>query len=292
MGPGMSKYISLLIGLLLLLHHPLRADVLLLVHGYASDAQTWEYSGINHELQAHGWPRAGILTPTGPGGVPYVLGSMPESENKSFSVNLPAEAPLLVQADFLRGVLNGIRQHHPNDRLILVGHSAGGVVARLIVLGDNPYKVDELITIASPHLGTVRAAQGLDVVDSKPFFCPGPGVDFLKSVFGGSDYDYLKYSRGVLIDLLPAESGTVLTWLNQQPHPDISYTSVVRKTPFAFGDEIVPAYSQDMNNVPALRGRVNVLFTDAGHSLNPQDGILLAGLLDQSVPQTDSTPSR
>ena len=49
------------------------------------------------------------------------------------------------------------------EKLILVGHSAGGVVARLVVLGNNPYRVDELITIASPHLGTVRAAQGLDV---------------------------------------------------------------------------------------------------------------------------------
>ena len=283
----MLKHYSLIIGLLaLLLSQPLRADILLLVHGYASDAQTWEYSGINHELQVHGWPRAGILTATGPHGVPYVVGVAPESTNMSFSVNLPAEAPLLVQADYLRAVLGGIRQHHPADRLILVGHSAGGVVARLIVLGDNPYKVDELITIASPHLGTVRAAQGLDVVDSKPFFCPGPGIDFLKNVFGGSSYDYLKYSRGVLIDLLPAESGTVLTWLNQQPHPDISYTSVIRKTPFAFGDEIVPAYSQDMNNVPALRGRVKVLFTSAGHSLSPQDGILLAGILDHASEST------
>ena len=281
MKPGLLKTLCLIIGLLLM-NQPLRADVLVLVHGYASNANTWEFSGINHELQAHGWPRAGILTPLGPAGLPIVTGVVPDSENKSFSVNLPAEAPLLVQADYLRAALYGVRQRHSEDRLILVGHSAGGVVARLIVLGDNPYRVDELISIASPHLGTVRAAQGLDVVDSKPFFCPGPGVDFLKDMFGGGSYDYLKHSRGVLIDLLPAESGTVLTWLNLQPHPDISYTSVVRKTPFAFGDELVPAYSQDMNNVPVLRGRVKVLYTDAGHSLNPGDGILLAGILDRS----------
>jgi hypothetical protein len=36
-----------------------------------------------------------------------------------------------------------------------------------------------------------------------------------------------------------------------------------------------------MNNVPALHGRVKVLFTRAGHALNPQDGMLLAGILAQ-----------
>ena len=269
----MSKRVSFLFGLLaLLLVQSVAGDVLVLVHGYASDAGTWERSGVNSELQAYGWPRAIILAP-----------NMPEpaqqAVNKSFTVNLPSQAPLLVQANFLRALLDGVRQRYADEKLILVGHSAGGVVARLILLGNNPYQVDELITIASPHLGTVRAAQGLNVVDSKPFFCPGPGVHFLKRLVGGSSYNYLRYSRGVLVDLLPAESGNVLTWMNLQPHPDIVYVSVVRKSPFALGDDVVPAYSQDMNNVPALQGRAHVLFTDAGHGLNPADGILLAGLL-------------
>jgi hypothetical protein len=246
----MSKRVSLLFGLLLLVQS-VRGDVLVLVHGYASDAGTWERSGVNSELQAYGWPRAVI-----PG--PHMPDPLQQAANRSFTVNLPAEAPLLVQANFLRASLDGIRQR------------------------NNPYRVDELITIASPHLGTVRAAQGLSVVDSKPFFCPGPGIHFLKRLVGGSSYDYLRYSRGVLVDLLPAESGNVLTWMNQQPHPDIIYVSVVRKSPFALGDDVVPAYSQDMNNVPALQGRANVLFTDAGHGLNPSDGILLAGLLGES----------
>jgi triacylglycerol lipase len=275
----MQKRISLFLMLLGLIVQPSVADVLVLVHGYASDAQTWEFSGINSQLESQGWSRAGVLTPAG-SGMAYLPGVGHSSANKSYSVNLPAEAPLLVQADYLRAALNVLRQNHPQERLILAGHSAGGVVARLAVLGNNPFRVDQLVTIASPHLGTVRAAQGLDVVDSKPFFCPGPGIDLLKSVVGGRRYDYLKHSRGVLIDLLPAESGNLLAWANQQPHPDIRYYSVVRQTPFALGDEIVPAFSQDMNNVPALRGRVQVVSTDAGHSLNPYDGSVLAGILN------------
>jgi pimeloyl-ACP methyl ester carboxylesterase len=268
----------LFIMLALLTVRPVLADVLVLVHGYASNAGTWEHSGVNDALQAHGWPRAGVVTPGFDVGMVPVAGQA-SSFNKSYSVNLPAQAPLLVQSDYLRAVLYLVRQRYPDEKLILVGHSAGGVVARLVVLGNNPFRVDELITIATPNLGTSRAAQGLDVVDSKPFFCPGPGIDILKSVFGGGDYNYLRDSRAVLVDLLPAESGNVLTWLNQQPHPDISYYSVIRQSPFAGGDEIVPAYSQDMNNVPALRGRAKVLFTKTGHALNPQDGTLLAGIL-------------
>ena len=272
----MSKQVFLLVGLLaMLVVQSVRSDVLVLVHGYASDAGTWVRSGVSSELQAYGWPPAVIPAPNMPD-------PLQQTANRSFSVSLPAEAPLMVQANFLRASLDGIRQRYPDEKLILVGHSAGGVVARLVLLGNNPYRVDELITIASPHLGTVRAAQGLDVVDSKPFFCPGPGIRFLKRLVGGSSYDYLRYSRGVLVDLLPAESGNVLSWLNQQPHPNIVYVSVVRKSPFALGDDMVPAYSQDMNNVPALRGRAHVLFTDAGHGLNPTDGILLAGLLGKA----------
>jgi len=268
----MFRKISLLLSLLvLLLVRPVLADVLVLVHGYATDARTWEQSGVNDALQAHGWPRAGVLP----------AATAVTSVNKSYSVNLPAQAPLLVQADYLRAVLYQVRQYYPHEKLILAGHSAGGVVARLVVLGNNPFNVAELITIATPNLGTFRAAQGLDVVDSKPFFCPGPGIDMLKSVFGGGEYEYLRDSRPLLVDLLPAESGNVLAWLNQQPHPDITYYSVVRQSAFNDGDEIVPAYSQDMNNVPALRGRARVLFTRAGHMLNPQDGVLLADILSQ-----------
>jgi len=245
---------------------PAVADVLVLVHGYASDASTWEVSGVNRALYAAGW-------------VPGNWNAPIAAARKSFAVNLPAEAPLMVQANYLRADLSLLRKFYPSEKLILVGHSAGGVVARLVLLGGNPFGVDELITIAAPHLGTERAAEGLDVVDSKPFFCPGPGIDFLKSVFGGREYDYLKYSRGVLIDLLPTSSGNILTWANMQPYPDIKYVAVVRRTPYALGDWMVPVVSQDMNNVPALHGRVQVVYTQADHFLNPDDGILLARLL-------------
>ena len=272
----MAKF-SLLIGLLALLVQPVRADVLVLVHGYMADASSWDVNGVNQVLAANGWQPAGVLA-AAPGVAPPPS-AQPIATNRVYSVNLPAEAPLRVQAMYLAAQLGVVRQWYPDERLIVAGHSAGGVVARMLVVGGNPYRIDTLVAIAAPNLGTARAAEGLDVVDFNPFFCPGPGLEFLKSVFGGARYDYLKHSRGALTDLLPAASGNLLAWLNQQPHADINYYAIVRGSPDAPGDSIVPAYSQDLNNVPALRGRVNTLYTMAGHGLNPQDGQLLANLL-------------
>ncbi|MCP4409237.1 MAG: alpha/beta hydrolase [Gammaproteobacteria bacterium] len=258
------------------------ADILVLVHGYASSATAWEQSGINSVLASHGWARRGILTNT-PAGIQAIVAPDARKVLNMYSVNLPAEAPLTLQADHFRAILHSIRQYHPDEKLVLVGHSAGGVVARLVLLGGNPYQVGVLITIASPHLGTFRAGQGLQAIDSKPFFCPGPGVDLLKSIFGGSGYNYLRYSRGVLYDLLPAAPGSLLYWLNQQPHPEIAYFSIIRQNPFTLGDELVPAYSQDMNNIPALYARAKVHVSAAGHGLNFQDGILLANILAEHL---------
>jgi triacylglycerol lipase len=277
---------SVLIGLLALLAQPARADVLVLVHGYMSDAGSWDVNGVTQVLAANGWQPAGVLAAV-PGVAPPPAAQL-VAPNKVYSVNLPAEAPLPVQAMYLAAQVGAVRQWYPDERLILAGHSAGGVVARMLVVGGNPYRIDTLVAIASPNLGTARAAEGLDVVDFNPFFCPGPGLEFLKSAFGGARYDYLKHSRGALTDLLPAESGNILAWLNQQPHADINYYAIVRGSPDAPGDSIVPAYSQDMNNVPALRGRVKTVFTLAGHGLNPQDGQLLADLL---LPLSTAAPA-
>ena len=270
------KRLFLLLGLIALFAQPLRADVLVLVHGYMSDSRTWEVHGVLPVLVANGWQPAGVLTVTPDGRVP-IPGAV-QGERRVYSVNLLASAPFLVQARQLAAQVAALRARHPDERLILAGHSAGGVVARMLVLNGNPYQVDTLISIASPHLGTSRAADGLDLVDFNPFFCPGPGLEFMKTALVGDKYDYLKYSRATLVDLLPAESGNVLAWLNQQPHADIDYYSVVHGAQYG-GDNLVPAYSQDLNNVPALRGRARLIPTPAGHSLNPADGQLLADLL-------------
>ena len=256
---------ALLIIVLAILSMPVaRAEVLVLVHGYASNASTWHMSGVNSVLMANGWRHGGI-----PAGVAAT------TEKTFYTVELPAAAPLMMQTRLLLDFMQMIRQRHVNEPLTLVGHSAGGVVARLALLGGNAAQVSRLVTIASPHLGTPRAAQGLDIVEDKPFFCPGPGWYAMKSFFGGDKYDYLKHSKWALRDMLPPGYGRLINWANVQPHPGIRYDAVVRQQ----GDELVPAFSQDMNNVPALKGKAKVWLSQAGHMLNIRDGELLISIL-------------
>ena len=270
-----SSIVTLVVFLFSILITPVRADVVVLVHGWAANADTWTRSGILQTLQANGWSDAGIVTTSPAGGVFHIPGNNSLGKQKVYRVMLPAEAPLPIQAAHLYSELLLVRNRHPDELLTLVGHSAGGVVSRLVLVNPQAPKVDRLITIASPNLGTERAIQGLDVVHDQPFFCPGPGITFLKNVFGGDDYQYLKHSRGALVGLTPAVPGSLIGWLNQQPHPAISYHSIVRQG----GDELVPGFSQDLNEVAALRGKSKVHVTPASHSLNPADGQLLVKIL-------------
>ena len=252
----------LFISLLLLLPAPVLAgNLLVLVHGYAAHAGTWEYSGINRLLQANGWQH---------------VASPQAADNLFYAAHLPAQAPLTFQAGILLSQLQMLRAQYPDRQITLAGHSAGGVVARLAVLNGNPAGVSRLVSIASPNLGTPRAAQGLDIVEDKPFFCPGPGWYALKSFFGGSRYRYLEDSKGALYQMLPPGFGSLIARINQQPHPDIEYHSIVRQ----YGDLMVPAYSQDMNNVPVLSGKSRVWMSNAPHFLNMHDGQLLLSILN------------
>lgn len=258
-----------------------RGDVLVLVHGWSANADTWIHSGVIPALESQGWGDAGLVT-TGPSGVYHQPAPGVSARNRIYRVHLPAEAPLMIQAAHLLAQLQFVRRLHPEENLAVAGHSAGGVVARLVLVRPEAPRVDILVTIATPNLGTSRALQGLDVADSKPFFCPGPGVEFLKNLLGGDSYRYLEYSRGALIDLVPAAPGSLIGWLNLQPHPDIAYHAVVREGPVAAGDELVPAFSQDLNLVPPLRGKARIYRTPASHALNPADGTLLAQILAAS----------
>jgi len=266
-----------------------KADILVLVHGYLASAESWEASGINNLLDANGWKRGGLIT-SSPGTVaPVYVGPGKNAANKVYVVDLPAEAPIVVQTDQFLGMLATIQTMHPDESLIIVGHSAGGVVARMALVRGNPDNVKALITIASPHVGTTRANQAIEATDeSGPF-------GFVKSFFGGSSYDALRRSRGLLYDLAHPHPGSLLYWLNMQKHPDIKYVSVVRLNPVGFaGDELVPGYSQDMNNVPTIQGNSSVIVTPAGHTLVAQDGSTLLQILnglDDSESEQDNSVS-
>jgi len=250
-----------------------RADILMLVHGYLSGAHSWDNSAIIPALERHGWRRAGVFA-AGPHGVRLIPAAGVNAAHKIYSIDLPSEAPVTLQAFQLREALDSISRVHQDEAVYLVGHSAGGVVARAaLVRGDNS-NIKALITIASPHLGTWRAEQALDVTDIPfPFSLV---TDFL----GGETYHTAQRSRGLYVDLVRPRPGTLLFWLNQVPHPDIRYFSVIHSQVASGSDDyIVPAYSQDMNNIPVLRGKSARISLNAPHELSPLDGTVLVNLL-------------
>lgn len=253
---------------------PLQADVAVLVHGYLGSANSWESSGVNAVLVADGWKRAGVLRADAYGvELTPVLGDA--GENSLYQVELPSLAPMLLQADLLQAMLQQVAQLHPDEPISLVAHSAGGIVARIVLVRGGVPHAKALITIASPHLGTGRAVQALETSDVPYPFC------LVQNFFSGGKTRLLRESRGALLDLVPAQPGTLLFWLNSQPHPAITYHSIVRTGPVGLGDELVPVFSQDMNRVPALQGRSGVSVVNSGHVLNMQDGVVLAKLLSE-----------
>ena len=251
-----------------------RADVLVLVHGYLSGAQSWDTSGVSTVLRRHGWRHAGVYV-AGPAGVHLMpVPATGKSGNSYYTVDLPSEAPVVVQSFQLREMLAAINRSHADEPVYLVGHSAGGVVARAALVNGNSVNVRALITIASPHLGTYRAEQALDATD-----IPFP-FSILTDVFGGSIYDTARRSRSLYVDLVRPRPGTLLFWLNSQPHPDILYFSIVRgQESVAMGDFVVPGYSQDMNNVPVLKGRSTRISIPREHGLDVLDGGVIVNLL-------------
>jgi len=276
----MKIYRLLSISIFLLLM-PLKqsfADITVLAHGYLSDTGIWEVSGVNRELRQAGWQYAGSLgySPTG-----LLDQSRPldNAQKRFYTVQLPALAPAAIQASWLNAALQHLSTQYPDESINLVGHSAGGVVARLTLVQYGVGKVKRLITIATPHLGTDKAIKALNASNDSGMF------GFIKEALvrdavGDGLYNTLQHSRGILIDLTPPTPGSMLFWLNGQPHPDIEYISIIRSAGFNIaGDIAVPPFSQDMNRVPVLAGKSRPVIVLQGHELTPHDGKLLAEML-------------
>lgn len=81
-----------------------RADVLVLVHGYLGGVQSWDMSGITPILQQHNWQRAGTYV-AGPAGIQLLPAPGMQAEQKFYAVDLPSEAPVMLQVYQLREIL-------------------------------------------------------------------------------------------------------------------------------------------------------------------------------------------
>ena len=247
----------------------LQAKTLVLVHGYLSDASIWNTSGFSQVLKRNGFVQGDTYNFNTWGMmVPRPIAS---NIDAFYCVELPSQTNLQTQ----EGILLQYLQHlfvQRQEPLTLVGHSAGGLVARLFLLDPKAVPVNGLITIATPHLGTPTA--------DLAYLAGNSPIGMMMSMAGEKT---LQDSRGLLSDLKEEKLGNFLFWMNRQSYPDILYASIIRNnaTPTKPNkyDFVVPAYSQDMNNVWSLRGRSGVAITTANHALSYKDGLVVLDIL-------------
>ena len=250
---------------------PVFADIALLIHGYQSSGHNWRERGVVNRLHGNGWYDGGHFT-YGPQGVigPTERGDL---VNTVYTLDLPDEAPILYQAEALNKDLQHIRNMAKDERLILIGYSAGGVVARAAMVIHPEHRVSQLITITSPHRGT-EAAYFANIIARSPM---GDMADWI-------GLDSLPRSRHLFSDLRPESQGTFLYWLNRQAHPWASYVSIIRaENRFTGGDALIPKRSQDMRYIPAIGQRARVIPTPGDHELSPRDGIVLSKVLNYGL---------
>ena len=137
------------------------ADIAVLVHGFLGSPGSWEKGRVNQQLEAAGWNKAGVIFQTPEGAM---LSAQPGkiAGNEIYSVVLPSRAPIMLQADILQNMISDLEKRHPDEHIVLIGHSAGGVVARVKLVKFGAGNVNKLITIASPHSGTGLAVYALN----------------------------------------------------------------------------------------------------------------------------------
>lgn len=250
-----------------------QAKTVVFVHGYMAEGSVWLRSGIIEHLARSGWPFAGRYGYNAAGEV--VQDVIRQGENATVTVELPWDQPIATQALLLSKYLSAIYKNRPQP-IVLVGHSAGGVVARFNLVQSKSQNVHALITIATPHLGTPMADLGALASDSP-----------LGMFFEGMGDSTLLRSRGLFRDLQPAKQGSLLYWLNQQKHPAIPYFSIIRSNAavdllrYDQADLVVPPAYQDMNNVLVLRGKSVSIASDGGHALSVYDAIRIQKILSQ-----------
>ncbi|MDH3716377.1 MAG: alpha/beta fold hydrolase, partial [Gammaproteobacteria bacterium] len=187
-----------------------------------------------------------------------------------FTLQLDGQIALQSQVAALVRHVEWVRERYPRTPLILIGHSAGGLVARLYMVQYPGANVAALITIATPHLGTPLAHIG-ELVERSP-------LAWLAPLIGARE---LSGSLALYRDLAVEQPGNFLYTLNRRPHPPARYISVVRtgSGPGPGGDPLVPEWSQDLRSVQALRGKAHTLLNKGTHALSAEDGDVLIRLL-------------
>lgn len=119
------------------------ATPVLLLHGFGANRSNWWV--LNRHLRAAGFDRIHALN------------------YNPLAVDLPHLAAQCVER------IGELRDHFGVDRVHVVGHSLGGIIARYAVQVLGATGVDTVVTVASPHGGVRLARYASKVSEASPF---------------------------------------------------------------------------------------------------------------------------
>ncbi len=119
------------------------ATPVLLVHGYGANKSNWLF--VKRYLTQAGFERVDALNYN----------------------PLTADIPALAEQCAERA--NEVRSHFGTDRIHIIGHSLGGIIARYAVQVHGLADVGVCVTVASPHGGVRMARHGSPIAALSPF---------------------------------------------------------------------------------------------------------------------------
>jgi triacylglycerol esterase/lipase EstA (alpha/beta hydrolase family) len=261
----------LLLAVILFASITIKAESLLLIHGYQGTSKDWFDSGIVSLLEKNSWTYSGNLVVDRQGKVRTQYRKQKKDsqhKRKIYTVSVPSEAPIHFQARYLKAITENLARK--DEKISLAGHSAGGISARMLMVLNPDLPILHLVTIATPHLGTDTANIGA-LAGKTPLTMMAPFM-------GANTFNR---SQGLYHDLKREQPNTFLYWLNRRKHPKAQYVSIVHiASNYSITDKMLaPAESQDMNNVYALHEKARTIKIRSGHSLTIQDGQILVDLL-------------
>jgi len=179
-------------------------------------------------------------------------------------LRLPYRETINTQSEYLNRELNKIK-----GDITLVGHSAGGIVARNVLVRARNDNIKQLITIASPHQGSDLARYSSFLNDSIPF-----GNMFSLVILPDEASAYLPLRQ-------LKKGSSFLKSLNSIPHKNICYSSIIKSGGYV-NNSYADTHSQNMNNIKGLirsGNRSTTIYVKDGHGLHPND----AHLISQSI---------
>jgi len=204
---------------------------ILFLHGLGGSAKTWDDSGLTAFLEARGLRNGGVVR-LGEDGHVKILGSPEQAD--FFLLEVDSFQSLQGWTRALAKLIAAVRAATHAPRVVLVGHSAGGLAGRKYVV-EHPlgHHVAKILTIASPHKGSELAWASI----LKPLLREGASQD------NGTSFIYrmlderltalerkvgIPLDSPILKDLIPESHNPVLAALNRKPHPgDLEYACVL-----------------------------------------------------------------